>query len=303
MSISASQRARLGVFLVAGAALIAVFVAIPVGLRLTQRQKVFYAHFLGESISGLEQGADVKFRGVPVGKVTRIRYDRSDLSRVRVDVRVEHDFPLTEDMVGQIGGISITGIKHLELTGGSNSSPLRAEGTEIPTKQSVMATLTGKAEEIILKIEVLLNQLNDLTNPDSSLGKILDNVAVITAEARGFVAEVRPKIEGSAGSFTSLMTRIDSISADVKVITGEARRTFSGQGFSNIVASIDSSARSIKQVSDDVSLVIRQSREDIMVAMENLREALENANELTKILAENPSLLIRGEQQKERALP
>jgi hypothetical protein len=46
--------------------------------------------------------------------------------------------------------------------------------------------------------------------------------------------------------------------------------------------------------------VVRQSREDIMVSMQNLREALENANELTKILAENPSLLIRSEQQKER---
>jgi phospholipid/cholesterol/gamma-HCH transport system substrate-binding protein len=269
MSISASQRARLGVFLVAGAALIAVFVAIPVGLQLTHRQKNYYAYFLDESISGLEQGADVKFRGVPVGKVVRIRYDRTDLSRVRVDVRVEHDFPLTEDMVGQIGGLSLTGIKHMELGGGTNSSPLRAEGTEIPTKQSVMATLTGKAEEIILKIEVLLNHLNGLTHPDSSLGTILENVAEITAEAKGFVAAVRPKVERSAGSFTSLMNRIDSISQDVKVIT---------------------------------ALVIRQSREDIMVAMENLREALENANELTKILAENPSLLLRGEQQREREL-
>jgi len=56
----------------------------------------------------------------------------------------------------------------------------------------------------------------------------------------------------------------------------------------------------MQQLSQDMSLIVKQSREDIMVSMENLREALENANELTKILAENPSLLLKGEQQKER---
>jgi hypothetical protein len=47
-------------------------------------------------------------------------------------------------------------------------------------------------------------------------------------------------------------------------------------------------------------LMVRQSREDISVSMQNLREALENANQLAKELSENPSLLLKGEQQKER---
>ncbi len=302
MSISASQRARLGVFMTAGAVLVAIFVAIPVGFRVANRQKAYYAFFEGESVSGLEQGADVKFRGVPVGKIVKIAYDPGNLERVRVDLRIAHDFPLKEDMYGQISGISITGIKHLELSGGSGEAALLAEDSEIQTRPSPMSVVTGKAEEIIAKIEVLLNHLNTLTHPDSSVGTILDNVAAISTEARGFVTEIRPKIQGGAGSFTDLIAHIDSIASDLKVITGETRRTFSGDRFTSIMASIDSSATSIKHVSDDISVIVRQSREDIMISMENLREALENANELTKILAENPSLLLRGEQQKEREL-
>jgi hypothetical protein len=69
-----------------------------------------------------------------------------------------------------------------------------------------------------------------------------------------------------------------------------------------IVSSVDSTARSLKDISNGVSVVVKQSREDVRISMTNLREALQNANELTKILAENPSLLLKGEQQKERVV-
>jgi hypothetical protein len=34
--------------------------------------------------------------------------------------------------------------------------------------------------------------------------------------------------------------------------------------------------------------------------MQNLREALENANQLIQVLSDNPSLILKGEPQKER---
>lgn len=302
MSISASQRARLGAFMVIGSALIAVFIAIPVGFKLSQRQKDYHAYWQGESVSGLEIGATVKFRGVPIGKVSDISYNPEDLSRVRVEMRVRHDFPMKTDMVAEMGGMSITGIKHIEITGGANESPLLEPGSELTTKVSPMARITGEAEEIVGKIELLIDHLTTLTHPDSAVGTILTNVADITTEAREFVRDIRPRIEGSAGSFEQIVSRIDSISADVRVILTQTRKSFSGDRFTSIMSSVDSSALAIKDVSEDVSMIIRQSREDIMVSMENLREAIENANELTKILAENPSLLLRGGQQKERDL-
>jgi phospholipid/cholesterol/gamma-HCH transport system substrate-binding protein len=303
VSISASQRARLGAFMTVGALLMAVFVAIPIGFRLVNKQKDYHSFFLGESISGLEQGAVVKFRGVPVGKVVKITYDPKDLLRVRVDMKLDHDFPLKADMYAQMGGINITGIKHVELNGGTNESALLKAGSEIPSRVSMMTNITGKAEVIIAKMELLIDHLNGLTDPDSSMGQILNNVATITGEARGFIAEVRPQFAGSSRSMANVLARVDSISRDVRSIVEQTRKSMSAERVTRIMTSVDSSAMSIKRVADDVSMVVRQSREDIMVSMQNLREALENANELTKVLAENPSLLLRTEQQKERNLP
>lgn len=71
MSISRAQRARLGVFVIAGVTLLLVFAAIPLGVRLSDKYNTFIAFFEGESLSGLEQGAVVKFNGVPIGKVEK----------------------------------------------------------------------------------------------------------------------------------------------------------------------------------------------------------------------------------------
>src|SRR5690554_3241742 len=304
MSISRSQRARLGVFVIAGIVLLAVFTAIPLGLKLTDRYNSYIAFFEGESLSGLEQGAVVKFNGVPIGKVEKISYSPSDLSRVRVEFRIQEDFPMKVDMVATSGSMGITGLKYVEITGGSNESELLKPGSEIPTRISTFSSITGKAESIVAKIELLLNHLNQISNPDSlrNIKTILDNVADITFNVNGFVKESAPQINGIASSSQNILTKIDNIASDVKLLTGSFSSTISADRINSTFNEIDSTVLSLKNLSIGLSLMIRQSREDFIVGMENIREATENANQLTKILAENPSLLLRGESQKRREI-
>lgn len=302
MSISRAQRARLGVFVIAGTILLAIFAAIPLGLKLTDNFKNYIAFFEGESLSGLEQGAVVKFNGVPIGKVDKISYSPSDLSKVRVELKIQDDFPMKVDMVATSGSMGITGLKYVEITGGSNDSDLLKPGSEIPTKISTFSSITGKAESIVAKIEILLNHLNQISNPDSlrAIKTILDNVALITSDVKGFVKESTPKINGMASKSKSILTKIDNIASDVKVVTETVSTTISADRINNTLNEIDSTVLSLKSLSVDLSLMIKQSREDFMVGMENIREATENANQLTKILAENPSLLLKGESQRGR---
>jgi len=304
MSISRSQKTRLGVFMVIGLVIGATLIAIPIGSRLSNRQKTFYAYFSGESLSGLEEGAQVKFHGVPIGKVARISYDPADLTRVKTEIRVQENFPMKTDMYAEAGAMGITGLKYVEILGGTNGAPLLKPDSEVPTKTSMFATITGKAEIIVGKVELLLNHLNAITEPDSlaSIKNILGNLAVITKDFRGFFGSVGPDLQGISGAAQQLMVRLDSISRDVKSLTGTVNQSLSGPRLSSIVASVDTSAQSIKTLSETMSLMVRQSREDFSVSLKNLREALENANGLMRELSENPSLIIRGEQQKERTI-
>jgi phospholipid/cholesterol/gamma-HCH transport system substrate-binding protein len=270
MTISASQRARLGAFMTAGAVCLAVLVAIPVGIRLADHQKSYYAFFEGESLSGLERGATVKFHGVPVGKVDKISYNPKDLLRVKITMLIQADFPMKQDMIAQTGDMGITGLKYVELLGGTNESPLLKPGSTIPTKKSMMATITGQAEVIAAKIEVLLNHLNAVSNPDSLAGikKIVDNVASISDDTRKFLSVMRPDLEQVANSFQGIVLRVDSISKDVKTITGETSLTLGNGHMSTILQSIDSTTQALKHLSNDLSLIVKQSREDVMVSID-----------------------------------
>lgn len=302
MSISRAQRARLGLFLIIGTVLLILFAAVPLGLKLSDKYNEFVAYFQGESLSGLEQGAVVKYSGVPIGKVEKITYLPNDLSKVRVIIKLQADFPMKVDMVATTGAMGITGLKYVEITGGTNESELVKPGSEIPTKQSMISTITGKAEVIVAKVELLLNHLTQITNPDSlsSIKKILDNVAVITEDVKDFVGESRPKIDSITFASNSIISRIDGIATDVKEFTGNFKNAVKGEQIASTFSSIDSTAQALKDLSENLSLMVRQSREDFTIGLQNIREATENANQLTKVLSENPSLLLRSETQRER---
>jgi ABC-type transporter Mla subunit MlaD len=292
----------LGVFLIIGTFLLLLFALIPLGLKLNDKYNEYVAYFQGESLSGLEQGAVVKYSGVPVGKVEKITYLPHDLTKVRVIMKLQADFPLKVDMVATTGAIGITGLKYVEITGGTNESELLKPGSEIPTKQSIITTITGKAEVIVAKVELLLNHLNQITNPDSlsSIKKILDNVAIITEDVKNFVSDSRPKIDSITFASNNIISRIDGIAKDVKEFTGNFKSAVKGEQIASTFSSIDSTAQALKELTENLSLMVRQSREDFTIGLQNIREATENANQLTKVLSENPSLLLRSETQRER---
>jgi phospholipid/cholesterol/gamma-HCH transport system substrate-binding protein len=302
MSISKAQRARLGVFVVSGIVLLLLFVSVTLGLKLSKTTKTYYAYFEGESLSGLEQGALVKYTGVPIGKVDKITYQQSDLSKVKVSLSVRPDFPMKEDMYATTGLLGITGLKYVEILGGSGAATLLKNGGEIHTRVSMFSSISGKAEAIVAKVEFLINNLNQLSNPDSlkSLRLLVQNIGAISGDVRKLSGSMTPKVDSMASSAARVMSKVDRIAGNVQDLTRTIDTAFSAGRITRTISSVDSAANALKLVADNLSILVRQSREDFSVSMKNLREASESANQLTKKLAENPSLLIKSGTQKER---
>jgi phospholipid/cholesterol/gamma-HCH transport system substrate-binding protein len=302
MSISKAQRARLGVFVVSGVVLLLLFVSVTLGLKLSKTMKTYYAFFQGESLSGLEQGALVKYTGVPIGKVDKITYQQRDLLKVKVALSVQPDFPMKNDMYATTGLLGITGLKYVEILGGTDTAHLLKNGGEIQTRVSMFSSISGKAEAIVAKVELLINNLNQLSNPDSlkTLRLLVENIGTITGDVRKLTGTMTPKVDTITSSAARIMGKVDRIAGNMQDISGIIDTAFSASRIARTVSSIDSAAIALKLVADNLSLLVRQSREDFSVSMQNLREASESANQLAKMLAENPSLLIKGGTQKER---
>jgi ABC-type transporter Mla subunit MlaD len=263
------------------------------------------AFFEGESLQGLEVGASVKFNGVNIGKVQRVSYTPEDINKMKVEMSVVEGFPMRVDMYASTGMIGITGLKYIEVSGGSNEAARLKPGGVVPTRPTLFATVGERVDTLANQVEVLLRQLNRITNPDSlsSIKIALDNLADLTGDAKVMFRDIRDVVPATVGildTVQSVTNEVLRITKDIKDVTASVKEGVEGGNIPGLIARVDSTASSVKVLTDNVSLMVLQTREDISVSMENLREAMESANQLMKALAENPSLLIRGEGGRDR---
>jgi phospholipid/cholesterol/gamma-HCH transport system substrate-binding protein len=300
MAITAAQKLRLGIFVIIGMAVLAAFIIIPIGMKMTQHQKTYISIFEGESLQGLEQGAAVKFNGVSIGIVQRVTYNPEDITKMRVELSVMESFPMRVDMYATTGLIGITGLKYVEISGGSNDAALLKPGGTVPTRASLFASVGEKAEALIGKVETLLDHLNTVTTPDSlrSVKVALDNLADLTGDAKKLFRNIDAVVPSAAKVIDTVqvaVSEVHKITLNIKELTDTLKGGVSGANIPDILSKADSAVTSVKTLTDNLSLMVMQTREDFSISMENLRDALENASQLMKMLADNPSLLIRGE--------
>ena len=159
------QKLRLGVFMILAMLILVGSVVTLAGLKLWNPRDRYFVRFQ-ESISGLEVGSTVKMKGVRVGQVEQIIIGR-DVQSVIVTLSLTPRTPITEDTRAVMTAIGITGLKFVELTGGSSRSPRIEPNTQqsiIRAGSSTLQTLTGKATDIALKMEGLLNNLLNITS-------------------------------------------------------------------------------------------------------------------------------------------
>ena len=76
-----------------------------------QRYEVYFEG----SVSGLSEGASVRYLGVSVGRVTRIGIDPRNSARVRVVVEISEDTPIKGDTVARLAMQGVTGLLTLNL--------------------------------------------------------------------------------------------------------------------------------------------------------------------------------------------
>jgi len=303
MAITTSQKTRLGVFVVIGMIILAAFIVVPIANKMSSNTKTYVTFFSNESLTGLEQGANVKFNGVAIGKVQKVSYYPEDINKMKVELSVSDRFPMKVDMYATTGLIGITGLKYIEISGGSNESALLKPGGEIPARVSFMADIGNKAGALTDQVGTLLDHVNILTHPDSMrpVREAIGNLADLTYDAKDAFKEIRTFIPKAGVMVDTVQRTVDEalkVMQDIKAVTGTFKDVIADSDLPTMMARMDSTVMSIKALSENLSLMVRQTQEDFSVSMENLREAMESASQLMRTLSENPSLLIRGEKQE-----
>jgi phospholipid/cholesterol/gamma-HCH transport system substrate-binding protein len=118
-----------------------------------------YAAYFDESVQGLQKDSTVKYRGVDVGRVERIRV-APDNHLVEVVMKIDLTADIRKGMAAELKSAGITGIMFVELArvapGEKVSSPKITFATEhpvIPSRISTMQRVFAQVEEVMEKMK------------------------------------------------------------------------------------------------------------------------------------------------------
>jgi phospholipid/cholesterol/gamma-HCH transport system substrate-binding protein len=292
MDVSKAEKARLGVFLIGAAVLLVLVIFALVGKKIFTRKVPYYTR-LTESVSGLELGTPVKQNGVDVGNITGIRTDSTDITRSVVTFEVAKGTPIKRDMVASMGSYGITGLKYLELTGGSYSGPDVPVGGEVRSEMSTLGKITQRADSIAYKIDRLLGNVLALTESQgrAQLEKLVNssvNLAASLDSLTSDIARIRPG------------RRMDAILADVEGATASLKDKIRKAEVDETIHEYRKAAEGATGVAQKLDITVLRIQEDLSQSMNNLKETMKNMNAFSRQIRENPSVLLRSEEKQER---
>lgn len=241
-----------GSFVLAMFAGLLVFTIWVAKIQLQDVREIYHIYFTG-SVTGLQQGSAVRYRGIPVGTVTDIRLDPENVTRVRTTVELQPGTPVKTDSIASLEVQGITGGAYVQISGGSSMSE-RLGGTDndipvIPSRPSTLAEVVDTAPQLLARAMEITERLSDILNPTNrmALSSTLANAQEMTAhlaraatslertmeDARGLIGSlnngVGPKLEDTLlqarQTLATLDTATKSMSGDVKELSQAFKQT------------------------------------------------------------------------------
>jgi phospholipid/cholesterol/gamma-HCH transport system substrate-binding protein len=312
-----------GSFVLALAALLAVFVFWLGGYSLSEQTSRYLILFEG-TVTGLQQGSPVRFRGVPVGQVTDIRLDPADARRVQVTIEVDPATPINQESIATLEVQGITGGAYVLIAGETGPAP--AIAADPARGLPVIASHPSTLQAVVESIPQLLDTTSDLIERASgllteenqkALADTLANLRDFSATVAGMSGSIErtvARVESAAGNIDGLVSelrvdaarlsdRADAILADADA--GVATATTEIQAVS---AAAREALAAYTQVGREVTAILEENRSglrdftgsglyEFSLMVSELRGLAQSLTRVSEQISRDPAQLLRGTSQ------
>jgi phospholipid/cholesterol/gamma-HCH transport system substrate-binding protein len=280
---------------------------------------------------GVQPGAPVRYGGMTVGKVQRVRVDPGNTTRIEIELAVNRDAPLKTDSVAKISTLGPLTDNYIEISTGSEHAALAQPGSTLLSAEAFGLPQLGDAAQAMLPdvqkalqklnqnldgLQVTLTRANDVLNDRNraSIGGSLNNLEHLTADVRpkvtdsldnlnGLLADARPKVSTSLTNVQELTAKLGPLLNDLQTTTARANETLGHvdstlmENRPDIRASVaglrDTVAKSTGLL-NELNQTLDQNSANIDDLLDNIRMTTENLRTLTETLKQSPASLIRG---------
>jgi phospholipid/cholesterol/gamma-HCH transport system substrate-binding protein len=328
------ERTLVGLFVViAGGLLFGTLLALSGGIGNPTVPHRTYFKFAG----GVQPGAPVRFGGLAVGKVTRVRVDPANSTRIEIAIAVDKDAPLKTDSVAKITTLGPLTDNYIEISTGSVGAAPAPSGSTLQTTEAFgLPQLSDAAQTMMPELQkavqtlnqnldgmkVTIARVNDLLNDGNrkNIANSLSGIAQTVAEAQpkvaasldnlnGMLADSRPKVSASLTNVQQLTAKLDPVLDDLKTATTRANETLTHLDATLIenqpdirasVAGLRVTVAKSSALLDQFNQIVDQNSDNIDGLLENMRMTAENLRVLTETVARSPASLIRGVKASDR---
>lgn len=289
-----------GTFVLVVLAMAAVFVLWYTNSSDRHEYQRYEVYFTG-SVSGLQEGSTVRYLGVNVGRVARIRLDPRTADRVLVLVDIDKATPVRTETVARLSMQGITGLLFIDLS----QVPEQAHiNPEVPSQEyPVIHSATSDFDRLIAGMPSLVA---DATRMTRQLNKLFadDNIATLSAvmrnaralseplpqaareaaqlihESRGLVADLRDTARGAGHLVNTVGPELEAMLANLKVMS---------DGLAAASRRVDALLARHEADIDDFA---GQGLGEVTALAAESRAAAAEVRELAKSLREDPSRLL-----------
>ena len=309
--ITRSQKIRLSIFLIIGFTILFSILVLLVGTKIIEKRDQYNVVFEDTSVMGLQVGGAVLYRGIRIGRIENIQIDRNNVSDIIVSISVMRDTPIKADHEAILVLVGITGIKYIELRGGTNESEYLKSGDTIPTGRTVFDALSDRTEVLVHRIEMIMDNFIELTSRPNQdkIASILENTDSIIINTHDSlintitnINEITAELAIASMIATDLLTKIDKIFDEERIYniitnTETITNNLAEIDLAQINRTIQLTNETIQRTQTTISRIdtfVLRSTPDFNAIIEELRETLENLSEFSRIITEDPSILIRS---------
>jgi phospholipid/cholesterol/gamma-HCH transport system substrate-binding protein len=316
-----AQKVRLALFFVVANSVLALFLITVVGTHLLRKRDFYTIEFTGMPVSGLNKGAVVKYLGFNVGRIEDIFISPNDVSTVVVEISVEQrnaENAIRTDTEASMAALGITGLKYIELFGGSNDAERLPPGSRIKASNTFFSNFQERAEVLSAKVETAIDNLNELLGPENqrTFTRLLSNSGDLMATTNSLVQDNRVALDSTLShvaitsnnlvNATQMMAAtMDSIHTlltgaklqrsidDLQATMAGMRQQMEGP-VPLLIARMDTMVSNVDRTFVGIDQNVGASRQNLLRSMQDLEETLQNIRETTELIRENPAVLIRG---------
>lgn len=261
----------------------------------------YYVLEASENVSGLNNQAQVRYRGIRAGRVQSIDLDKDNPRLILVRISLDARYPLTMGTTAKLKSQGVTGLAYVQLEDeGSDPRPLVAGENgnllRIALSPPLLDTLGEQAGDIAEQANVLASRLTRVLDERNlnNVSRTLENLAAASERLKDGMEAVHPVLASLRQTFSDEnLKKLNVILANLEKTSGEA---------APMVVELRETVRSVSALTARLDRLVAESGGQLTTTMlprasdlmEELTVSARRLTRLTESLEREPRALVFG---------